>query len=351
MTAALAGTVAATALLLAASVAAGAQSGFDIPRDLRRGQSARHDQPSARGPVTVAARSMAHAPGPDGGVAQREQSQPVPNQDAPAPTHDHVAPTQDPAAPEHNHAAPERADAAAQELPAFVPRPTNADREAAFPDVDAHTMHGTSLNSFVLFDQLEWHAGDTATGFDLDSRGWVGGDRDRLWFRAEGDDDGGRLGEAQAHVLFGRQFARWWDLVAGVRQEFRPGPAQTWAAVGIQGLAPYWFEVEATAYVGASGRTQARLALEYELLLTNRLILQPLLEMDFTGKSDPERRVGAGLSATDLGIRLRYEWRREVAPYVGLTWSRKWGGTADFARADGDAPSSARLATGLRLWF
>jgi len=240
---------------------------------------------------------------------------------------------------------------ATQDAQAIVPRPTDADRQAAFPDVHAHAMHGASLNSFVLFDQLEWHAGNTANGVDLDSRGWIGGDRDRLWFRAEGDADGGRLGDAQAHVLFGRQFSRWWDVVAGVRQDFRPGPAQTWAAVGIQGLAPYWFEVEATAYVEAGGRTQARLALEYELRLTNRLILQPLFEMELTGKTDPERGIGAGLSTSDAGIRVRYEWRREFAPYVGVTWSRKWGGTADFARADGAAQRGVRLATGLRLWL
>ena len=344
MTAALVRTVVVTALLLATSAAATARSEADAAHAARRDQSAGYDWQSARAPMTVATPATALATEEAGGVAQGEQKQP-------APEHGHAVPESDQAAPAHDRPAPERAPAAAQELPAFVPPPTDADRAAAFPDVDTHAMHGTSLNFFLLFDQLEWHAGDAANGFDLDSRGWIGGDRDRLWFRAEGDDDGGRLGEAQAHVLFGRQFARWWDLVAGVRQEFRPGPAQTWAAVGIQGLAPYWFEVEATAYVGASGRTQARLAFEYELLLTNRLFLQPLLEVEFTGKSDPERRVGAGLSATDLGIRLRYEWRREIAPYVGLTWSRKWGSTAAFAREDGDAPASARLATGLRLWF
>ena len=194
-------------------------------------------------------------------------------------------------------------------------------------------------------------AGDGVSGINIDTRGWVGRDRDRLWFRAEGDGEDGRVGEAQTHVLYGRQYARWWDVVAGVRQDIRPGSPQTWAAFGVQGLAPYWFDIEATGYVGASGRTHARFEVEYELLFTNRLILQPLFEAEVFGKSDPERGIGAGLSSTDLGFRLRYEFRREVAPYVGVTWRNKWGKTADFAEAAGEDSGGARFVTGLRLWF
>ena len=238
-----------------------------------------------------------------------------------------------------------------RELPPFIPPLTDEDRKAAFPDVEGHAVHDKAVNYFVLFDQLEWQAGKDANGLNIDSRGWIGRDRDRLWFRAEGDSEDGRVGEAQTHVLYGRQFSRWWDVVAGVRQDFRPGPAQTWAAFGVQGLAPYWFEIEATAYVGASGRTHARFEVEYELLLTNRLVLQPLLEAEIVGKSDPERGVGAGLSTTNAGFRLRYEFRREVAPYVGVSWNNKWGKTADFAEAAGEGTGGARFVTGLRLWF
>jgi copper resistance protein B len=203
----------------------------------------------------------------------------------------------------------------------------------------------------VLFDQLEWQSAGDGTGVNLDSKGWVGRDRDRLWFRAEGDGEDSRVGEAEAHVFYGRQFARWWDVVGGVRQDFGAGPSRTWAAIGIQGLAPYWFEVEATAYIGASGRTHFRGEVEYELLLTNRLVLQPLVEVEVFGKSDPERGIGPGLSTTDMGLRLRYEFRREVAPYIGVTWNRKYGQTADFAEAAGEDSASARLVAGLRLWF
>ena len=111
------------------------------------------------------------------------------------------------------------------------------------------------------------------------------------------------------------------------------------------------FDIEATGYVGASGRTHARFEVEYELLFTNRLVLQPLFEAEVFGKSDPDRGIGAGLSTTDLGFRLRYEFRREIAPYIGVTWRNKWGKTADFAEAAGEDTGGARFVTGLRLWF
>jgi len=236
-------------------------------------------------------------------------------------------------------------------LPPFIPPVTDEARKAAFPEVEGHAVHDRAISYFVLFDQLEWQSFEGANGMNIDTRGWIGRDRDRLWFRAEGDGEGGRVGEAQTHVLYGRQFARHWDLVGGIRQDFRPGPAQTWAAFGVQGLAPYWFDIEATGYIGASGRTHVRFEVEYELLFTNRLVLQPLLEAEFFGKADPERGIGAGLGTTDLGFRLRYEIRREFAPYVGITWNNKWGKTADLADTAGEDTGGARFVTGLRLWF
>jgi copper resistance protein B len=255
------------------------------------------------------------------------------------------------AEPDQHEHAPAASGDLPQGLPPFIPRLTDEDRKAAFPDVGGHTVHDQAVHHFVLLDQLEWQAADDGSGVNLDSKGWIGRDRDRIWFRAEADSEEGRIGEAQAHLLYGRQFSRWWDVVAGIRQDVRPGPAQTWAAIGIQGLAPYWFEVEATAYVGASGHTHARFEVEYELLLTNRLVLQPLVEAEIFGKSDRERGVGAGLSTTDVGFRLRYELRREVAPYVGVAWNTRWGKTADLAEAAGEETGGARLVTGLRLWF
>lgn len=238
------------------------------------------------------------------------------------------------------------------DLPSFIPRLTDEDRKAAFPEVEGHAVHDRAMHSFVLLDQFEWQAAaDNNSGFNVDSKGWIGRDRNRLWYRVEGDGEEGQIDEMQAHVLYGRQFSRWWDFVGGIRQDFRPGPAQTWAAIGVQGLAPYWFEIEATAYVGASGRSHVRLEVEYELLFTNRLILQPLVEAELFGRSDPARTVGAGISTTDAGLRLRYEFRREIAPYIGVVWTKKWGKTANFAKAAGEVTGGGRFVTGMRLWF
>jgi copper resistance protein B len=280
-------------------------------------------------------------------------AQPAPSPPAQPGTHDghggHSAPVV-PTRPsgDAQGARPEQEDAP---LPPFIPVLTDADREAAFPRLGGHAVHDQSINTFVLFDQLEWQTGGGEGVLNVDSKGWIGQDVNRLWFRGEGEGERSDLEHAEAHVLYGRAVARWWDVVAGVRQDVGPGPNRTWAAVGVQGLAPYWFEVEATAYLGAEGRTHVRLETEYELLITNRLVLQPLAEVEIYGKSDPERGIGAGLSSADFGLRVRYEFKREFAPYVGVTWNHKFFDTADYAREDGDSVRSTRLALGVRLWF
>lgn len=232
-----------------------------------------------------------------------------------------------------------------------IPVLTDEDRTAAFPDVTGHREHEGGWNYYVLFDQLEWRSGNSERTGSWYALGWIGGDVNRLWFRTEGEADRRDTRDAEASLFYGRSFSRWWDFVAGVRQDVRPGPGQTWAAAGIQGLAPNFFEVEATAYVGASGRTQVRLEAEYEMLITNRLILQPRGELNLSGKSDAQRGVGSGLSSGEAGLRLRYEFRRELAPYVGIVWDRKFGGTADYARAQGDSKKRTRFIAGLRFWF
>jgi copper resistance protein B len=270
---------------------------------------------------------------------------------ATSPSEGQEKPPQKPPAGAHDHSAQQKPEGK-REYPAGIPPVTDEDRAAAFPDLHdrGHAVHDSAVHYYVLFDQLEFQAGD-GTGGNWDSRGWIGRDVNRFWFRTEGEVENGDVAAAQADALYGRAIHPWWDLVAGVRQDFRPGPARTWAAVGIQGLAPYWFEVEATAYIGESGRTHFRIETEYELLLTNRLVLQPLVELEIYGKSDPERRIGAGLSSLETGLRLRYEIRREFAPYFGVTWNRTFFGTADFAEAAGEETSTVRLAVGVRTWF
>jgi copper resistance protein B len=231
-----------------------------------------------------------------------------------------------------------------------IPPITDADRAAAFPDVHGHTVHDTVLNYFVLIDRLEWQSGAGRSGM-WDAKAWIGGDVNRFWFRSDGAAPDGDLDDAEVHLLYGRAVARWWDLVAGVRQDFEPGPAETWVAFGLQGLAPFWLEVEATGYLGADWRTAVRLEAEVDVLLTNRLILQPLVEVDALGKADPARGLGSGLSSVHAGLRLRYEVRREMAPYIGIAWTRKLYGTADLAELGGQDIGRARFVVGLRAWF
>lgn len=293
------------------------------------------------GTVTRAgAQTPAPAAAPDATADQHQGH----GQAAPQPS----PPAAPPAGGEQGHAAP---GVPPPQLRAFIPAITDDDRKAAFPDVQGHAVHDTAVHSFVLFDQLEWQAGSGGRGLSWDNKSWVGTDLDRLWVRSEGETGSGRVEHAELQLLYGRAFARWWEVVAGLRQDFRPGPQQTWAAVGIQGLAPQWFELEATAYVGEGGQTAARLEAEYELLLTNRLMLQPLVELNLYGKSNPARGIGSGISRAEAGLRLRYEVRRELAPYVGVTWGRGFGKTADFARAAGETVNGARLVAGVRAWF
>lgn len=253
--------------------------------------------------------------------------------------------------PKDEHAGHVMPDAKTAAASSAVPPVTDEDRAAAFPDVEGHAVHDDAINYFVLFDQLEWRQGDGGGDVSWDTKGWIGRDVTRLWFRTEGEASRDDVEHAEAHVLYGRAIARWWNLVAGIRQDFSPGPGRTYAAFGMQGLAPHWFDVEATGYVGEGGRTHARFEVEYELLLTNRFIAQPLFEAEVYGRPDAERNIGAGLSATELGARFRYEIRREVAPYVGVTWNRVYGGTRDLAAAAGRDASSARVTFGLRAWF
>lgn len=232
-----------------------------------------------------------------------------------------------------------------------IPVLTDADRAAVYNAPGGHRVHDSGINSLLLINQLEWQGGEGEGALNWDIKGWVGGDIDRLWLRSEGERSAGRTESAEVQALWGHAISPWWDLVGGVRQDFKPGDGQTWAAFGAQGMALYNFEAEATVFVGEAGRTAARLEGDYDILLTNRLILQPTAELNFYGRSDPPRGVGSGLSDSELGLRLRYEVRREFAPYLGVTWNRSYGQTAQYARDDGEDTNQVRWVVGVRLWF
>ncbi len=168
-----------------------------------------------------------------------------------------------------------------------------------------------------MLDQFEWRDAQEGDGGAWDAQAWYGGDYNKLWVKTEGERIDGVTRDASADILFDRVVTPWWSAQGGIRQDFGKGPARTWLALGLQGLTTYWFDAEATFYVGEEGRTAARLKADYDLLITQRLILQPYSEINLYSKADPDRQLGSGLSDLELSLRLRYEVRRELAPYVG----------------------------------
>ena len=203
----------------------------------------------------------------------------------------------------------------------------------------------------VSLDQVEYAHSSHGNSLFLDGQAWYGKDLDKLWVKAEGESARGRLRDLRTEASWDRAITTYWSTQLGVRHDFGVGPDRTWAALGVQGLAPYWFDAEATIYVGEGGRTAARLQLEYEELLTQKWVLQPKVALNLYGRDDAQRGTGSGLSDTEFGLRLRYEIRREIAPYVGIVYRQRYGHTADFARAQGEAPDDLQFVLGLHAWF
>jgi len=187
----------------------------------------------------------------------------------------------------------------------------------------------------IAIDRLEWREGSDAIGWE--GSAWYGGDTHKLMLKSEGDwiDDGAE--HTRTELLWDRVVARWWSLQAGMRYDAGEGPSRTWAAIGVEGLAPYWIDMEMTFYVGDGGRTALRFEGSHDMRLTQRLLLQPQLEFNLYGKDDAARGLGSGLSDLEAGLRLRYEFRREFAPYVGIHWKRLFGATADLASDDSES--------------
>jgi len=220
-------------------------------------------------------------------------------------------------------------------------------------DFGPYPLHLADTHNFgsLLVDILELgKSGDTTSG-NYSLQAWYGRDYDRVVLKAEGVVTDGTLQDARTELLWGHAVATYWDAQLGVRYDHGADPGRGWLAFGVQGLAPYWFEVNASAYAGDEGRSALRLEAEYELLITQRLILQPRVEANFYGKRDAERGIGAGLSELAAGLRIRYEIRREFAPYIGVEWAGKFGDTANYAEAAGRDTRETRFVAGLRFWY
>ncbi|HWD30386.1 MAG TPA: copper resistance protein B [Pseudomonas sp.] len=228
---------------------------------------------------------------------------------------------------------------------------TEADRRAAFPPLPGHQVHDKQLNWAVIVEQLEYQNFDNSSALNWNANAWIGGDIDRLWLRTEGEREQGVTHKAELQALWGHAISPWWELVGGLRQDFKPATGQTWAAFGIQGMPLYGLELEATAYVGERQQTALRLESSYAILLTNRWILEPSLEANFYGRNDASRDQGSGLADSEIGLRLRYEITRGFAPYLGVSFNRSYGNAAEQIRDDQGDIGQTRLVAGVRLRF
>ncbi|HUH10595.1 MAG TPA: copper resistance protein B [Brevundimonas sp.] len=213
--------------------------------------------------------------------------------------------------------------------------------------------NGDVRTTAVLIDSIEASFGDGEEGYSWNAQGWTGGDINRFWWKTEGEGAfGGKLHDAEVQALYSRAIAPFWDVQVGVRQDIRPdGDDTTHLTVGVQGVAPYWFEMSAAAFLSTEGDLTARAEAEYDQRITQKWILQPAVEVAFSASDIPELETGSGLTSVTAGLRLRYEIRKEFAPYVGVEWSRSFGDTADYARARGDDVDATRLVVGIKAWF
>ena len=254
-------------------------------------------------------------------------------------------------------------DLPAGNAPAPAP-PSDHYATRIFPAAEIERSHRQMMNEsgaqtfgFVMFNLAEYQPRRGQDGFRWDGEGWYGGDINRLTIKTEGEGrfaangSAGVVDEAELQVLYSRAIDPYFNAQVGIRQDLGRGARRTYATVGFEGLAPYWFEVEGALFLSDKGDVLGRLEGYYDQRLTQRLILQPRAELNFAAQDVPSSRIGAGLSTAEVGLRLRYEIKRQFAPYVGVSWERKVGQTGRYVRADGEDPTSVGLVTGIRFWF
>lgn len=203
----------------------------------------------------------------------------------------------------------------------------------------------------VMIDQLETRITDGDDPTVLEGMLWIGRDLNKLVIKADVEQVKGETEELELQALYSRAIAPYWDFQLGVRQDQKPTPERNWLAIGFMGLAPYWFEIDSTLFIGESDQVGLRLSAEYEWMITQRWVLSPEVEVNLHSKDDEATGTGSGLSDSQVGLRLRYEIRREFAPYIGVNWNRKYGNTATFAKHEGEKVDDTQVVVGVRAWF
>ncbi len=217
-------------------------------------------------------------------------------------------------------------------------------------------VHDDQVFWFLFFEQLEFASTSETDAASWDVQGWIGDDYNRFWFKSEGDRaNRSGAGEFEVQALYSRLIAPYWDFQAGVRYDRQlgtgPNLQRAHLVVGFEGLAPYWWEMEPVLFISEDGDVSARVEASYDLLLTQRLILQPEVEVNFAASAVEEWGVGSGLNDLSIDLRLRYEIRRRFAPYLGVSWFQRFGETADLARSEGQDVSELAILAGVRMWF
>jgi copper resistance protein B len=247
-----------------------------------------------------------------------------------------------------------RAQKLASQMPSIPTPSSNAANSAGMQMTDM----GNDVFAHALFNQLEGRTDGSNSEFRWDGQGWIGTDANRAWFKSEGFVSGGassagEVRDGDVEALYDRPLPRlrYFDGQIGLREDLDSGPHRSWLALGIEGLAPGFFQFEPTLYIRDGGHVAARVTGSYDLLLTQRLVAQPEIEMNFYSRRDPARLLGTGLTDLDAGIRVRYEIRRKFAPYVGFAYTRDFGETARLVRATGEQAVAPRFAFGLRVWY
>jgi len=294
------------------------------------------------------------APAPDDSEAEDEPES--------KPQHEAEAAPEEPADPHAGHDTSGHGDsgtsqAAGNEPPPAPPADNAADRVFSMDEMDSardqlRREHGGSRVAMLLLNVAEYQVRSQRDGYRWDGEGWFGGDVNRVVGKSEGEgtvDDS--VDDAEVQLLYSRAVSPYFDLQGGVRYDFEPNPSRTYGTIGFEGLAPYWFEVEGALFLSERADLLARLEGYYDQPITQRLIIQPRAEFNFAAQDVSENGIGSGLSDVELGLRIRYEIRREVVPYLGVSWLRKVGDTADFARREGERVSSTSFVLGIRTWF
>jgi copper resistance protein B len=263
--------------------------------------------------------------------------------------------------PHAGHVMPESDVGAVAEI-GTTPAPAPPNDHAADALFDPVTMaesrkalrheNGGLSNRLILFNLAEYRARRGADGYRWEGEGWFGGDINRLVIKTEGEGSfGGATEQAEFQLLYGRAISPYFNIEAGIRYDVKPDPSRGYAVIGVEGIAPYWFDLSTQLFLSNKGDVLARVEGSYDQRITQKLILQPRAELNFAAQDVSETGVGSGLSDVELGLRLRYEIKREFAPYAGVEWAKKVGQTARLSRGSGEDADVVNFVAGIRFWF